>query len=1139
MSNKKEYELAVRIAGILDSSLDKSVLHTKRQLRSIANEAVKASAMSQPVSLAESIKNMDPVINGAWKGLTKVAKVGVAAMAAAGAAAVAAGKQAVDVGSEFEKAMSSWKATANATETEYNIARDAAMETGRTTTKTATESANALEYMALAGWNVQDSVKALPGVLHLSESTGLELAETSSLVTDSMAALGIQMDSTGKDFNHYLDVAAKANNSSNQTAEQLMTAYIKTGGVLKSLRIPVEESAAAFGIMANRGLKAEEAGTAMRAVLINLTTGAGKAGKMMDKLGISAFDSQGNFKGLKAVLEEVNQKTKDMTEEERNAAYSALGGKLHIAALTDLMDGLNQTAKDGKSEWDSLQDSLENSAGALEKMAATKMDNLWGDTQILNSALQDTGIRIYDSLRDPLRDAAQELTQLVYKGGDLADTFQTKYPTIKRMIKDAAGDVENIAEPLINLGKSLIFDPKALIPLQTIVGQIVLLKGASTGLHALDTIGKFVAGIGGPKAAIAAAGLTLLASGVVAIHTAMKRVAEDNAAQNMQDHFGTVTLTLQELNDAAEKIMGEDTIQRLSDFTDSFADLSKQNVQLGDLHATVNKIIWKVENGFELSDEDKQTLGDSINQIIADSLSLVEQGDYTAQQSVDALFGADSIIGQGLIAGFNQTYNTLHGQVEDLGKQLGDAYSSAIEDGVLNPDKLDTNTIMQLEQKLQHITDEVANAQSKAKVDMVLNKYQGQDLTSETFQNLQQELGEIQQTELDQAQQAAEYGLSAVELGKSNGTYRSQDEYEAEKKKVQDQYQKRVEDITTRATSWETNRIISNYQPDVDTVTQGLPDIVKQALLNANTEFGVSGNGYKANQAYESTIEDYFKNFGKKNPETRDAINNFLKEMEPQTERLEELYQSYVDAGEKVPEKILEGMSNVNLLKAMGGDENAMLEYIAENLTNDQNLADFYRRLRLKGVMFGNKLVEGIADPTNLDETRNALYNKINNALANPYTVDAEVLINLKPTVTNTPASDQVSSKSLMAQAAEQTIREYRGKTGLTITKRAAGGIIGAPEFDLIGEAGYPEAIIPINQSQRAASLYEQTGALLQSAGNTVNSDNSSRSITFAPNINIAGNASQSEVMSATRASFDEFKRMMAQYERENVRLAL
>lgn len=1136
MSNKKEYELAVRIAGILDSSLDKSVLHTKRQLRDIANTAVKATEATNSIPLATRLKNMDPLINGAWNGLKKVAAVGVAAFTAAGTAAVVAGKQAVDTGEDFEKAMSSWKATASATETEYKIAKDAAMETGRTTTKTATESANALEYMALAGWNVQDSVKALPGVLHLSESTGLDLAETSSLVTDSMAALGVQMDSTGKDFNHYLDVAAKANNSSNQTAEQLMTAYIKTGGVLKSLRIPVEESAAAFGIMANRGLKAEEAGIAMRAVLINLTTGAGKAGKMMDKLGISAFDSQGNFKGLKAVLEEVNQKTKDMTEEERNAAYSALGGKLHIAALTDLMDGLNQTAKDGKSEWDSLQDSLENSAGALEKMAATKMDNLWGDTQILNSALQDAGIRIYDSLRDPLRDAAQELTQLVYKGGDLADTFQTKYPTIKRMIKDAAGDVENIAEPLINLGKSLIFDPKALIPLQTLVGTIVGMKGISTGLHALDTIGKFAKGVGGPTGVALSVGLTALASGIVAIHTAVKRAAEDNAAQNMRDHFGTVTLTLSELNDAAEKIMGEDTIQRLSDFTDSFSNLQKQNVQLGDLHATVNKIIWKVENGFELSDEDKAKLGESINQIISDSLSLVEQGDYTAQQSIDALFGADSIIGQGLIAGFNQTYKTLHGQVEDLGKQLGDAYSSAIEDGVLNPDKLDTNTIMQLKQKLQHITDEVANAQSKAKVDMVLNKYQGQDLTSETFQNLQQELGEIQQTELDQAQQAAEYGLSAVELGKSNGTYRSQDEYEAEKKKVQDQYQKRVEDIITRGTSWETNRIMSNYQPDVDTVTQGLPDIVKQALLNANTEFLVSaGNGYNSNQAYESTITDYFKSFGKQNPATRDAINNFLKEMEPQTERLEELYQSYVDAGEKVPEKILEGMSNVNLLKAMGGDENAMLEYIAENLTNDQNLADLYRRLRLKGVMFGNKLVEGTADPTNLDETRNALYNKINNALANPYTVDAEVLINLKPTVTNTPASDQVSSK----QTAEQTIREYSGKTGLTITKRAAGGIIGAPEFDLIGEAGYPEAIIPINQSQRAASLYEQTGALLQSAGNTVNSDNSSRSITFAPNINIAGNASQSEVMSATRASFDEFKRMMAQYERENVRLAL
>lgn len=227
MSNKKEYELAVRIAGILDSSLDKSVLHTKRQLMDIANTAVKATEATNSIPLATRLKNMDPLINGAWNGLKKVAAVGVAAFTAAGTAAVVAGKQAVDTGEDFEKAMSSWKATASATETEYKIAKDAAMETGRTTTKTATESANALEYMALAGWNVQDSVKALPGVLHLSESTGLDLAETSSLVTDSMAALGVQMDSTGKDFNHYLDVAAKANNSSNQTAEQLMTAYIK------------------------------------------------------------------------------------------------------------------------------------------------------------------------------------------------------------------------------------------------------------------------------------------------------------------------------------------------------------------------------------------------------------------------------------------------------------------------------------------------------------------------------------------------------------------------------------------------------------------------------------------------------------------------------------------------------------------------------------------------------------------------------------------------------------------------------------------------------------------------------------------------------------------------------------------------
>ena len=146
------------------------------------------------------------------------------------------------------------------------------MEMGRTTSKTATESANALEYMALAGWDVDTSIAALPGVLKMSEASGMDLARCSDLVTDSMSALGIQVGENGEGLSNYMDVAAKAQNKSNQTAEQLMEAYLGVGGVMNNLGVPLTESATALGVLANRGIKGSEAGTALNAIMNNLTT---------------------------------------------------------------------------------------------------------------------------------------------------------------------------------------------------------------------------------------------------------------------------------------------------------------------------------------------------------------------------------------------------------------------------------------------------------------------------------------------------------------------------------------------------------------------------------------------------------------------------------------------------------------------------------------------------------------------------------------------------------------------------------------------------------------------------------------------------------------------------------------------------
>lgn len=357
-------------------------------------------------------------VSGALGGVNAVLgqSVKIAASAFAGIAAATAGVgiASAKVGSEFETAMDSVAATAQATETEYEMLEAAAMEMGRTTSKTAAESAAALEYMALAGWSAEDSIAGLPGILHLSEATGLDLATASDLVTDSMAALGL----TVQDLGSYLDVAASANNNANTSAEQLMEAYLGVGGTMHNLNIPLTESATALGVLANRGIKGSEAGTALNAIMVNLTTGSGQAGKAMEALGVSAFDSEGNFIGLEATLQAVNTALDGCTEEQRNAYLAAIGGKHHVDALNDLMAGLNTTLENGNTEWEYLQQNLEGADGALEQMRKTKLDNLAGDVAIFNSALQDAGIKIYKNLQTPLRGAVQYATSAIYKVSD-------------------------------------------------------------------------------------------------------------------------------------------------------------------------------------------------------------------------------------------------------------------------------------------------------------------------------------------------------------------------------------------------------------------------------------------------------------------------------------------------------------------------------------------------------------------------------------------------------------------------------------------------------------------------------------------------------------------------------------------------
>lgn len=424
MASKTTYELALEIGGKIQSSLEKSVGGVNKKLDSIGKAAKTAAKIATAAFAAVKIGNFV--------------------------------KDAVSVYADFDQAMANTAATAGATGEEYAKLEAAALEMGKKTTKTATEASEALGYMALAGWDVDTSISALEPVLRLSEATSMDLATCSDLVTDSMSALGLTVD----ELSGYLDVACKANNKSNQTAQQLMEAYIGCGGVLNNLGVSVEDSATALGVLANRGIKGSEAGNKLNTVLINLTSGTGQAGEMMKKLGISAFDSEGKFIGLQETLELVNEATKGLTEEERNAALAAIGGKTQIDTLNDLLAGLNTTTEDGRTEWQALNDELYNAQGAMMDMAGKVTDTLPGAMAVFGSAVDDAKIRLCKIFAPMAKDAifaiADHIPKITEKVTGFIQTLSERAVPAIGSFKDKAvaffGMVRPVLEDIKNKG---------------------------------------------------------------------------------------------------------------------------------------------------------------------------------------------------------------------------------------------------------------------------------------------------------------------------------------------------------------------------------------------------------------------------------------------------------------------------------------------------------------------------------------------------------------------------------------------------------------------------------------------------------------------------------------------------------------
>lgn len=408
-AKSKEMKLAIKIAGKVDKSFGSTLKSVQSQIKTVA----KVSA----------------------------AAVGAVATAVAGVTTAA-----IKTGKEFENSMSQVAATMGIDKAtkdglkNYQTLETAAKEMGESTAFTASEAAEGLNYLALAGYSADQAATALPYTLKLAGAGAMDLADASDMVTDAMSALNLEANN--KNLSTFSDQLAKSASTTNTNVKQLGEAILTVGGTAANLKGGTAELNTALGILANNGIKGAEGGTHLRNMLLSLESPTAAAAKQLEKLGVNVYDAKGNLRSLNDIFSDVQKSTKGMTNQQVDGILATLFNKRDLASARAMM-------KAAGDDFSKIEKTISESAGACDQMYKTQLDNLEGDLALFTSALQGLGIEIYENIGGGVREGVQLATECI---GDLNKAFK------KNGLQGLVGEFGSVLSKAVNYISDL--DPK-------------------------------------------------------------------------------------------------------------------------------------------------------------------------------------------------------------------------------------------------------------------------------------------------------------------------------------------------------------------------------------------------------------------------------------------------------------------------------------------------------------------------------------------------------------------------------------------------------------------------------------------------------------------------------------------------------
>ncbi len=466
-------------------ALQREIIETEEELRRLQQEAATTSTTLSKIDVAgQKMESVGNSIAGAGKKMMGITTV-------IGGVGVAAVKTAAD----FDSAMSQVAAVSGATGDDFDALRDKAREMGAKTKFSATEAAEAMNYMAMAGWKTGDMLDGIEGVMNLAAASGEDLATTSDIVTDALTAFGL----TAKDSGHFADILAAASSNANTNVSMMGETFKYCAPIAGALGFSAEDTAEAIGLMANAGIKSTQAGTALRTIMNNLSGDIKISGKAIGDVTIATTNADGSMRSLSDILGDCRTAFGSLTESEKAQTAESLVGKNAMSGFLALMNA-------APADVDKLSGAIANCDGVSEKMATTMQDNLAGQLTILKSQLQELAISFGDILMPAIRSIVSKLQGFVDKLNGMDDGT-------KRTIVTIALLVASIGPLLIIIGTTISKIGVAMQGFEKLANGVSKLKVAiQGGTGILGKLGAALGGVSAPVLAVVAVIAVLVAA---------------------------------------------------------------------------------------------------------------------------------------------------------------------------------------------------------------------------------------------------------------------------------------------------------------------------------------------------------------------------------------------------------------------------------------------------------------------------------------------------------------------------------------------------------------------------------------------------------------------------------------------------